>query len=42
VQDGSCSFPENFLGCDVGSYAGDVAFIADDAKLECEGKDAGK
>lgn len=33
---------QNVLGCDVGQYAGDVAFIADDAKLECDGKDAGK
>ena len=42
VTDGTCSFPENVLGCDVGSYAGDVKFIADDIKVECEGKDAGK
>lgn len=30
------------LGCDIGTYAGDVKFIADDIKLECEGKEAGK
>ena len=28
--------PQNVLGCDVGSYAPNVAYIADDAKLECE------
>lgn len=33
---------QNVLGCDVGEYAGDVKYIADDAKIECEGKDAGK
>lgn len=42
VTDGTCKFPANVLGCDVGGYAGDVAFIADDAKIECEGKDDGK
>lgn len=42
VTDGTCSFPENVLGCDLGSYAGDVKYIADDAKIECEGKEAGK
>ena len=33
---------QNVLGCDLGSYAGDVKYIADDAKLECEGKGEGK
>lgn len=42
VTDGTCKFPANVLGCDLGTYAGDVAFIADDAKIECQGKDAGK
>jgi photosystem I subunit PsaN len=42
VTDGSCKFPNNVLGCDVGLYAGDVDYIADDAKLECTEKDAGK
>jgi len=42
VSDGTCKFPENVLGCDLGSYAGDVKYIADDAKLECSGKEAGK
>ena len=42
VTDGTCKFPANVLGCDLGEYAGDVKFIADDAKIECEGKEAGK
>jgi len=42
VSDGTCKFPENVLGCDVGEYAGDVKYIADDVKIECEGKEAGK
>jgi photosystem I subunit PsaN len=42
VTDGTCKFPANVLGCDLGTYAGDVAFIADDAKIECEGKADGK
>ena len=42
VTDGTCKFPSNVLGCDLGSYAGDVKFIADDAKIECEGKADGK
>ena len=33
---------QNVLGCDVGNYAGDVAYLAADAKLECEGKAVGK
>lgn len=42
VTDGTCSFPSNVLGCDLGTYAGDVAFIAEDAKIECQGKTDGK
>ena len=42
VTDGTCKFPSNVLGCDVGNYAGDVAYIADDIKLECADKVAGK
>ena len=42
VSDNTCKFPNNVLGCDVGEYAGEVSYIADDAKLECEGKEAGK
>jgi len=33
---------QNVLGCDVGTYAGEVPYIADDAKVECEGKADGK
>lgn len=42
VTDGTCKFPANVLGCDLGTYAGDVKYIAEDAKIECEGKSAGK
>jgi hypothetical protein len=33
---------QNVLGCDVGKYAGDVKYIADDINIQCEGKEAGK
>jgi photosystem I subunit PsaN len=42
VTDGTCKFPANVLGCDIGQYAGDVKYIADDIKIECEGKTDGK
>ncbi|KAL4855590.1 Photosystem I reaction center subunit N [Chlorella vulgaris] len=42
VSDRTCAFPNNWFGCDIGAVAGDVKFIKDDIKLECEGKEAGK
>ena len=36
VSAGTCALPNNFFGCDIGAVAGDVAFIKDDIKLECE------
>ena len=27
VQDGTCSFPQNFVGCDLGAYAKDNKVI---------------
>jgi photosystem I subunit PsaN len=42
VTDGTCKFPGNWFGCDVGAVAGDVKYVSDDIKLECEGKEAGK
>ncbi|EFN52626.1 hypothetical protein CHLNCDRAFT_32470 [Chlorella variabilis] len=42
VSDGTCKFPGNWFGCDIGAVAGDVKFVADDIKLECTGKEAGK
>lgn len=35
VSDGTCKFPGNWFGCDIGAVAGDVKFVADDIKLEC-------
>ncbi|PRW21055.1 magnesium-dependent phosphatase-1 isoform A [Chlorella sorokiniana] len=40
VSAGTCSFPNNWFGCDVGVVAPD-SIIKQDIKLECEGKDAG-
>jgi hypothetical protein len=37
-----CCELQNVLGCDIGQYAGDVKYIADDIKIECEGKTDGK
>jgi photosystem I subunit PsaN len=36
VSDRTCAFPNNWFGCDIGAVAGDVKFIKDDIKLECE------
>jgi photosystem I subunit PsaN len=33
VADGSCAFPNNVLGCDVGGYAPSVKFIGEEAKI---------
>lgn len=41
VSSGTCSFPNNWFGCDVGFVAKDNPIKADIA-LECEGKEAGK
>jgi len=41
VASGTCKFPSNWFGCDIGAVAGDSPIKAD-IKLECEGKDAGK
>ncbi|KXZ43515.1 hypothetical protein GPECTOR_88g458 [Gonium pectorale] len=41
VYDGTCAFPDNFFGCEEVSFKkGGVKYIADDIKIECEGKDA--
>lgn len=37
-----CCELQNVLGCDIGQYAGDVKYIAEDIKIECEGKSDGK
>ncbi|GFR49453.1 hypothetical protein Agub_g11513 [Astrephomene gubernaculifera] len=40
VYDGTCAFPDNFFGCEELAFKqGGVKYIADDLKIECEGKD---
>lgn len=39
VTDGSCKFPDNLLGCENAAEFGNVKFLSDDIKLECEGED---
>ena len=36
VSDGTCKLPNNWFGCDIGAVAGDVKYVKDDIKLECE------
>jgi hypothetical protein len=38
VNDGTCSFPNNFFGCENAArgYTGGVKFIAEDYDIECE------
>merc|ERR1711972_614577 len=40
VTDGTCRFPENFLGCQNAAELGNVRFLTDDIKIECEEKQA--
>ncbi|EFJ45295.1 photosystem I reaction center subunit N, chloroplast precursor [Volvox carteri f. nagariensis] len=40
VYDGTCQFPENFFGCEELAFNKGVKYIAEDLKIECEGKDA--
>jgi photosystem I subunit PsaN len=42
VTDGLCQFPQNFLGCENAAEKGDVKFLSDDLKIECEGTTDGK
>merc|ERR1719265_294249 len=37
VSDGTCGFPDNFLGCQNAAELGKVKFLTDDIKIECEG-----
>ena len=37
VTDGTCAFPNNLVGCENLAERGDVKFLSDDLKLECEG-----
>lgn len=42
VTDGTCAFPNNLIGCENVAERGDVKFLSDDLKLECEGTEEGK
>ena len=42
AQPGSCKFPDNLLGCENAAEFGNVKFLSDDIKLECEGTRSGK
>jgi len=37
VTDGTCAFPNNLIGCENLAELGDVKYLSDDIKLECEG-----
>ena len=37
VTDGYCQFPNNLIGCENLAELGDVKYLSDDLKLECEG-----
>lgn len=36
IADNTCAFPKNLFGCGNHVVAGDVKFISDDIKIECE------
>lgn len=36
IADGTCAFPKNLFGCGNQRVAGDVKYISDDIKIECE------
>jgi photosystem I subunit PsaN len=42
VTDGTCAFPTNWVGCENSAETGDVKYLSDDLKLECEGTAEGK
>jgi len=44
VQDGTCSFPTNFFGCEslADNFTGGVKYIKEDKDLECAGQEKGK
>merc|ERR1712124_44742 len=39
VTDKTCSFPNNFFGCQNTAELGNVKFLTDDLKIECRGKE---
>lgn len=42
VEDRTCAFPKNFVGCDIEPFAGKVKYITDDIEIECQGDAPGK
>ncbi len=42
VTDGTCSFPDNLIGCENLAELGDVKYLSDDLKMECEGTKDGE
>ena len=42
VTDGTCAFPNNLIGCENLAELGDVKYLSDDLKIECEGKEEGE
>eukprot|EP00205_Picochlorum_sp_RCC944_P004787 CAMPEP_0182609688 /NCGR_PEP_ID=MMETSP1330-20130603/3916_1 /TAXON_ID=464278 /ORGANISM="Picochlorum sp., Strain RCC944" /LENGTH=154 /DNA_ID=CAMNT_0024828567 /DNA_START=87 /DNA_END=551 /DNA_ORIENTATION=+ len=42
VTDGYCQFPNNLIGCENLAELGDVKYLSDDLKLECEGTEDGE
>lgn len=42
MTDGSCAFPNNWVGCENAAETGSVKYLSDDLNLECEGVADGK
>ena len=42
VTDGTCAFPNNLIGCENLAELGDVKYLSDDLKIECEGTEDGE
>merc|ERR1712093_205717 len=39
VTDKTCAFPDNFLACQNRAELGQVKFLTEDVKIECEGRE---
>ena len=42
VTDGTCAFPNNIVGCENAAETGNVKYLSDDLKIECQGTESGK
>ncbi len=42
VTDGTCNFPNNWVGCENLAESGKVKFLSDDIALECQGTPEGE